>query len=280
MSRFIGRKATDIINLGRRRILVATVGLLAWALLTLGAGPAGAIVGGAPDGTAHPYAGAVDATPLGGRNPVASGVLISPTVFLTAAHFTRVLDSAGLTRARVTFDPVVSHAATWYTGTVHTNPAYDPSISGVSGDPGDLGVIVFDTPVPGITPASLPTEGLLDQLAPKELSSTGFTGIGYGISERIGANGRDFTSAGTRRIAQETFASLGSGWLRLRTIEGADICNGDSGGPSLLGASNLVAGITSIEWSLSGGECRSMPWYQRLDTPSARAFLGQYVTLP
>ena len=42
-----------------------------------------------PDATGHPYAGAVDATPLGGLNPVASGVLVSPTVFVTAAHFTQ-----------------------------------------------------------------------------------------------------------------------------------------------------------------------------------------------
>ena len=40
----------------------------------------------------------------------------------------------------------MSNTATYYTGTVHTNPAYDPSISGVSGDSGDLAVI-DDIPV-------------------------------------------------------------------------------------------------------------------------------------
>jgi hypothetical protein len=41
-----------------------------------------------------------------------------------------------------------------------------------------------------------------------------------------------------------------------------------------------VAGITTGETSPSGGRCTSQPWDSRLDTPSARAFLGQYVTLP
>lgn len=262
-------------------VRIAAVSLLTMlASLTGGTGPAGAIIGGSPDGTGHPFAGAVDATPLGGRNPVASGVLISPTVFLTAAHFTTRLDAAGLTQARVTFDPAVSEASTWYTGTVHTNPAYDPSIAAVGRDTGDLAVIVFDTPVASIAPASLPPENLLDQIAAGQLRRTNFAGVGYGISQRLGPNGADFTSTGTRRVTQERFASLGPGMVRLRTTDGAAICSGDSGGPALLGESDVLAGTVTIEWSLSGGQCESIPWYQRVDTPSAREFLHHYVALP
>jgi hypothetical protein len=54
----------------------------------------------------------------------------------------------------------------------------------------------------------------------------------------------------------------------------------DSGSPSLLGTSNVVSGITIAEASLSGGQCHTQPWDIRVDTPSARAFLGHYVTLP
>jgi hypothetical protein len=53
-----------------------------------------------------------------------------------------------------------------------------------------------------------------------------------------------------------------------------------SGASSLIGTSNVDAGIFIGSLSLSGGQCESAAWDQRLDTPSARAFLTQYVTLP
>jgi len=265
---------------GAVRVGVVT---LALAVLVVPSAPAGAIIGGQDDGGGHPYVGGIDARPTGAPIFTSSGVLISPTVFLTAGHATRRFERAGLTQARVTFDPVASDSSTWYTGTVHTNPAYNPaSVT----DPGDLGVIVFDTPVPGIAPASLPTEGLLDQLGPQQLSRAGFTVVGYGVRSYLGGSngggtpGPDLSSTGTREVAQQTFASLTSAWLRLRMAGGAVVCIGDSGSPSLLGSSNVVAGITITEGSLSGGQCQSQPWDMRVDTPSARAFLGQYVTLP
>jgi hypothetical protein len=265
----------------RRAVLKVLAGGIAGGLFVRAA-PAAAIIGGTPDGGGHPYAGAVDATPLGGQNPVASGVLIAPTVFLTVAHFTRVLDDAGLTQARVTFDPVVSVASTWYTGAVHTNPAFNSQRD----DPGDLAVIVFDAPVPGITPASLPAEGLLDQLGPQGLRRAGFDVVGYGVSryrggaKRGGKRRPDYGSTGTRKLAEATLASLSAAELRLRTDNGAELCKGDSGAPSLFAGSDVVAGILEGSWSMSGDQCESGPWNQRVDTPASRAFLGQFVTLP
>jgi hypothetical protein len=81
-------------------------------------------------------------------------------------------------------------------------------------------------------------------------------------------------------LADEAFTSLSPGFLRLRATGRADICVGDSGSPSILSGTNLVVGITAVEWSLAGSECESNPWEQRVDTPAARAFLGQYVALP
>jgi hypothetical protein len=235
--------------------------------------PAAAIIGGTVDGNGHPYAGSI----VGGAHN-ASGVLISPTVYLTAGHVTRRLENAGITRTRVTFDPVVSSSSTWYWGTVHTNPAYDPS--SVS-DPGDLGVVVFDSPIPGITPASLPTLGLLDALGPQGLSGQTFTVVGYGATAYLPNGGGppqpDLNSGGTRKVAHETFLSFTSDWLRLGEHLDGSPCTLDSGAPSLLGASNVIAGIT-----IRGtGQCDGTPqWDIRVDTPAARAFLGQYVTLP
>jgi hypothetical protein len=226
--------------------------------------------------------GAADGRPLGGPTQFGSGVLISPTVFLTAAHGTAHFDAAGVTRARVTFDPVVTDSSTWYEGTIHTNPAWDPSAQGQRGDFGDLGVIVFDAPVPGITPASLPSARYLDRVSDRAHLEI----PGYGVSRYLGgSNGggkrrQDFSSGGTRNLADEVFTSLSPGWLRLRAAGSAEICTGDSGSPSILSGTNLVLGITSVEWSLAGSECESAPWEQRVDTPAARAFLGHYVALP
>ena len=265
---------------------IGTVGVLMSALVLLSllsTTPAQAIIGAEPDGTGHPYVGAIDARPTGAPIFTASGVLTSPTVFLIPAHTAVRFERAGLTQARVTFDPAASDSSTWYTGTIHTNPAYDPTNAV---DPGDLAVIVFDVPVSGITPALLPTENLLDELGPKGLSRETFNVVAYGVSSYLGGSSGggtphpDFSSTGTRRVAQQTFASLTSGWLRLRMNRGSEICIGDSGGPSLIGDSDMIAGITFGQSSLSGGQCLSQPRDIRVDTPSARAFLGQYVTLP
>ena len=51
-----------------------------------------------------------------------------------------------------------------------------------------MGVVVFDSPVPGITPAALPTAGLLDELGPNELSDEVFPVVGYGISRLTGGS--------------------------------------------------------------------------------------------
>ena len=147
----------------------------------------------------------------------------------------------------MTFDPVVSDSSTWYEGTVHTNPAYDPSAQGQRGDFADLGMIVFDAPIPGITPESVPTAGYLDPIS----GHPRFEIPGYGVSRYLGGSdggGKrrlDYSSGGTRNLAEEAFTSLSPGWLRLRAAGSAEICSGDSGSPSILSGTNLVAGLTA-----------------------------------
>lgn len=244
--------------------------------------PAGAIIGGEADGNQHPYVGAIDVRPTGRTIP-ASGILISPTVYVTAGHVTAFFDQAGVTEARVTFDPVYSDSATFYTGTVHTHPEFrlDPQFRDRRDDPHDIGVVVFDQSIPDITPATLPTKGLLDDLGPQELSTQVFPVVGYGISNLLGgANDGgpprpDRSSAGTRRTGEWRFLSLTSDWIRF-DMQDAQACTGDSGAPNLLGATNLVIGIGI------GGDahCETMGSDLRLDSAPTRAFLAQYVALP
>src|SRR3954451_13626797 len=232
---------------GLTRVLVPMIALAAIA----SAGPAAAVIDGTADGNRHPYVGAVDGRPLGGPVQFGTGVLISPTVFLTVGHGTAHFDAAGVTRARVTFDPVVTASSTWHEGTVHTNPGYEPNGSGNRGDFGDLGVIVSDEPVVGITPARLPGADYLSRLA-RGAEPPRFDIAGYGVSRYTGGSdggGKrrlDFGSAGTRRLATEAFSSLSPGWLRLHSTGSGDICTGDSGSPSVLAGTDLVLGLTAV----------------------------------
>ena len=256
--------------------LITVVALI--AAVVLPARPALAIIGGEFDGNEHPYVGALDLRPIGSPIPC-TGTLISPTVFLTAGHCTAFFDQAGLTEARVTFDPdMFSDNARFHTGSVHTNPF----MTGSQQDPGDFGVIVFSEPVNGITPASLPTTDLLDQLGPRGLHNVVFPTAGYGITRLLGGSdgggppGIDPNSAGTRMVATLTFFSLTDAWLRLSMLDDGRACIGDSGAPALLGNTNLVVAI-GIRGDFA---CEAMGAALRLDTPTARAFLGQFVELP
>lgn len=251
------------------------------AMMLLPAAPAGAIIGGQADGGGHPYVGAIDVRPTGRTIP-ASGVLISPTVFLTAGHVTHFFDQAGVSRARVTFDPVYSDSAMFYEGTVQTHPGFgqDPQASNSAVEPHDMGLVVFDAPIPGITPATLPTAALLDELGPRGLEDEVFPVVGYGISTLLGgADGGgapriDRNSAGIRKTGDWRFLSLTSDWVRF-DMQDAQACTGDSGAPTFLGHTSLAVGIL-----VGAIACMTLGSDVRLDTPLARAFLGQYVTLP
>ena len=65
-------------------------------------------------------------------------------------------------------------------------------------DPNDVAVITFETPVDGITPAVLPTLGLLDELGQQNgLKDQLFTVVGYGVNQRIVGEGPKTLSEGS-----------------------------------------------------------------------------------
>jgi V8-like Glu-specific endopeptidase len=259
----------------RKRLLLASLGLAA-SLVAI-AGPASAITYGSPDGNAHPEVGALiaDQAYSDGSWAYCSGTLISPTVFVTAAH----CGDAGQTTARVSFASKYQPGATTYSGRYVPNPQY----SGSQSDPHDIAVVVFDKPIPNITPARLPTVGLLDDMkAAKTLQTSTFTSVGYGSLAPVnGPGGKTYTYTDTRNQATGSLNSLTNAWLRLSqnpSTGNGGTCYGDSGGPNFLGGadSNLLVATT-----ITGDTaCRSTNVDYRLDTPDARAFLGQYVALP
>ncbi|MEA2132711.1 MAG: hypothetical protein QOC68_620, partial [Solirubrobacteraceae bacterium] len=196
-----------------------------------------------------------------------SGTLISPTVFLTAAHCADVSD-----RVLVTFDPAYRAGDKVYSGTFHGDPLYNQAQS----DPHDIAVVVLDHAVKGITPATLPKANSLSSLS----GSQQFTSVGYGAYEVTnGPGGHQYLYNDVRGVATGTLNSTNKSWLRISmnpSIGNGGTCYGDSGGPNFLGSTGIVAAVTIT----GDAVCRSTNVDYRLDTASARAFLSPYVTLP
>jgi secreted trypsin-like serine protease len=253
-----------------RVVIACVVGLL--GALALGSS-AGAITYGEPDGTAHPEVGALLApVPYSdGTWATCSGTLISPTVFLTAAHCDQ-----GLSRVAVTFDSSYNSATgTTYWGTWHA----DPLFSNAQGDPHDIAVVVFDKAVRGITPARLPAAGSLEEIAP----GTMFTSVGYGAQSVTVDHGPVFHYADVRYVATGSLTTTTSVWLKISQNPSHDdggTCYGDSGGPNFLGAGSSETNIVAATTITGDTRCRSTNVDFRLDTDVARSFLAQYVALP
>ena len=274
--------------------IAALLATMALAML-LASGMASAITYGQPDGNRHPYVGTFVFADEQGEGTGCTGTLIAPNVFLSAAHCTprvRGFDEQfGWEFRGVTFDDVYDPGTSRvYPGTPHIHPDWPgtSSVSGVGPDFHDIAVVVLDEEVAGIQPASLPSAGLLDQMAKDgDLKDQRFTVVGYGITELThepGSGAPVFGEGGTRMYSVSSFSALSPGFLRLSinpSTGDSGACYGDSGGPHFLGAgakeTKIVASISGLKGDI---RCRAMNQTYRLDTPSARAFLGQYVTLP
>ncbi|MEK6376038.1 MAG: trypsin-like serine protease [Acidobacteriota bacterium] len=238
--------------------------------LLLCAVPMFAITYGQPDGNRHPATGAVVGTFSSGTFPYCSGALISPTVFLTAAHC-----DIGRARVFVTFDSAFSSKSKLLAGTFYGDPLYNQAQS----DPHDIAVIVLDSPVK-TPPVRLPAAGSLSSLRVNDP----FTSVGYGGQEAVNQPGGPVINyLDTREFSTGSLNAINPAWLRLsQNIHTGDggTCYGDSGGPNFLGAgsteTNIIGGTTITGDAL----CKATNVIYRLDTDSARSFLSRFVQLP
>ncbi len=248
-----------------RKLIVV---ILLVTLLTI-VTPAYAITYGEVDGAQHPNVGGLvsarqysDGTWL-----YCSGTLISPTVFLTAAHC-----DEGSARVTVTFDPDYQAGDKTYAGSWYADPRYDQKQS----DLHDLAVVVFDKPIKNIAPARLPAAGSLSNLS----GSQQFTSVGYGAYQVTNEpGGHQYLYNDVRMVATGTLNSVTPTWLHISmnpATGNGGTCYGDSGGPNFLGTTNILAATTVTGDAI----CRSTNVAYRLDTSSARTFLAQFVTLP
>jgi secreted trypsin-like serine protease len=220
--------------------------------------------------------------------PICTGTLISPTVFLTAAHCTG--DFLDGFETFVSFDSPIGFGNLTDLKKVYLIPVAEvipnPNYNQTQSDPGDIAVLILPTrSTKGITPAELPTRGLLDKLASQNgLKDAVFTAVGYGLQNRVNGGGTPtFQDANPipRMFSFSSFDSLNGGFIRLSqnaaTGDGGT-CYGDSGGPNFLDVNGKrILAATTITGDTP---CVATNVDYRLDTDSARNFLRQFVTLP
>jgi V8-like Glu-specific endopeptidase len=244
---------------------------LAAAAALLASVTAYAITYGQLDGNRHPEVGALVGTFNGQSYPYCSGTLISPTVFLTAAHC-----DLGTGQVFVTFDTKFSSKSRLYAGQYHADPLYNAA----QDDPHDIAVVVFDRPIRGITPARLPAAGQLDRLPVNQK----FTAVGYGGQEPVNQPGGPVIGyLDTREYAVSSLNAVNPAWLRLSQNQATGdggTCYGDSGGPNFLGAGAAETNIVAATTITGDALCKATNVTYRTDTASARAFLGGFVNLP
>ena len=270
-----------------RRLTAITIVAALLFIFTL---PVLAITYGEPDGNDHPFVGSmVLRIPDEGVFQWCSGTLIAENVFLTASHCTAPIDGVLASNPGaellVTFDPTISESGTFFTGTWYTNPNYN-GFSGPGGasDPGDVAVIVLDR-APGITPASLPTAGMLDELkANHVLKNTRFTAVGYGTVRVTNTTGfQGILDNLDRNRVEQGYLSLTKAWLTLPmtlTTGNGGTCYGDSGGPHFIHLNGVETDIVASITVTGDAPCVATDKTYRMDTESARSFLSDFVDLP
>jgi hypothetical protein len=160
-----------------------------------------------------------------------------------------------------------------------------PGFGHDAGDPRDLGILLLpkDSVPASIAPVQLPPAGYLDSLkASGALKFRVVDIVGYGVIpvwDPAGPTAYFFD--GKRRVGTTIITGLGKALVHYNQNRhgigtGSGLCFGDSGSPQFDAGTLRVLSVTS------GGnvQCNANNVNYRVDTPQARQFLGQFLTLP
>jgi Trypsin len=258
------------------------------ALPALGVGSASAITDGQLDGEAHPYVGLMVAYDASDKPLWAcSGTLMSSTVFLTAGHCTYGLDPKKGDRVELWFEPgpiPLDHifAGTGdAAGTPYTMPGFDPGAFYLH----DLGVVTLEDPMQMDQYGALPGLDQLDVMKTKRgHQDQTFTTVGYGMQQSFpdAASWKNVAIPvrmdATPKLVQIDGGQAGDFGLVLSdNARTGGACYGDSGGPSFVGASNVVAAVTS---GLANSTCAGTFLAFRLDRSASLGWLATFGVTP
>jgi Trypsin len=252
-------------------------GLVMCALVAAGARVM-TVTNGEPDGNRHPYVGVViQAIPeQPGFYSICSGSALSPTKFLTASH---CADPTRPVLVSYKSTPPFSLSKDFTTGTFYTHPEWcvgcGPGLQGF--DSHDVAVVVLDHRVNPGAFASLPTPGLVDTLA----MGTPVDIVGYGVQGFIAGGGpkqQIFTLtryfAPSQLVQSNNLASTEFIKLSANPSQGkGGICFGDSGGPDVLGGTDIVLAVNSY---VTNGNCSGVTYSNRVDLPDILSFINSF----
>jgi hypothetical protein len=166
---------------------------------------------------------------------------------------------------------VVSGKVGGTSGTAVPHPGFDQYAS--FPDSNDVAVVLLDAQLTDAVLGALPDAGLLDTLSKKTAS---FTLVGYGFEQLkpVEVTG-DRTRNRTTAVLGGPNGSKTAGF-NLRTKAGSSgggFCSGDSGGPVLVGDSNVIVAVSSLVQQ----NCKAYALSTRIDTDAIRAWLAPYL---
>ena len=229
------------------------------------------------------YSDADLTTPIG----YCSGVLISPTIMLTAGHATIQAKAVKVCfdKGPISYDIengklIYPPNEKIYTGTPLTYKEYIKSV--MSGqdfgahlfESSDIGLIRLDSEVEGVTKfPTLPDVGFANKLPSKTfLNEIGY-GVQYQTTPRNGGIKNSWTGILSCNSAQAqlipgNFAGSDK-YLRLTANPGQDkggVAFGDSGGPVLYHADKDTYIVLAINAYVSNSNCAGVSYHTRIDT--------------
>lgn len=276
--------------------------LSALAVVSLLDATAYAITNGQPDGNNHPYVGLVifdwdnDTDPSTPPVPGwrCTGILLSPTVVLTAGHGT---DGAVAARVWFAAGPIPSVAeggeypyggTTSYEGTPYTMPGFGYYLTN-AGLPGfitrDVGIVVLSEPVPTSVVSQyglLPAAGATDTLPKKTYVDL----VGYGVQYQItprneGGPYEAWRGTRTRYYAPAQLIpgkfAFSDEFLRVsqNPAQGkGGTAFGDSGGPVFQAGSRTILATTSFG---TNSNCAGTGYYYRTDQPEVLEWINSFL---
>jgi hypothetical protein len=242
-----------------------------------------------------------------------SGTLVSPTVVVTAGHcsygiglngaattasggkggndvWINVSEKTDLTGFPASADYIpdrneqryidraayLNGQAAWVRGKAYPHPEYVDAAFFLH----DVGVVVLDKPInlPGY--GALPAAGYLDQFFATRRNEQRFTVVGYGFtrSRPTGTEGGDERLKATSMLINLHALGVPPGYFVLLSNNNGNAhqggtCFGDSGGPVLVGRTNLIVGVNSF---VLNNNCTGTDGAYRIDQEDDLDFIAQY----